>query len=697
MGALSASAAGRPGASASGAEPILLASASMAADGAAELHLRILRLETRLQRERTARLQAEAIAEQGLRELYEKSRALELLEAIARTANEGQRVEKALRFAVEAICRHLGWQFGHVFLAPETACPEGEAKQLRGAGIWHAEDEKRIAPFLAASLKKTIPLGKGLPGAVMASGQAQWMVDVVEDASFLRKEPARLAGLCSAFAFPVLVQSETVAVFEFYSRDRLEPDEALLALMAQIGTQLGRVIERRSAERKLLQDAFRDPLTMLPNRAAFIQRLDQALEVRAYDEGAEFAVLFIDLDRFKMVNDSLGHAAGDAMLVEIARRLRAEAGAVVEAGIQATVARLGGDEFTVLFEGRDVVSRAPAIAETLLRALDQPILVGNQTLHTSASIGLVTSEADCADATDVMRGADLAMYRAKGEGRARVAVFDASLHARAAHRLSVESDLRHAVSRRELTLLYQPVVDLRANRIVAFEALVRWNRNGRLHSPAEFIEIAEDSGLIVPIGDWIMREAFATLGRWQRLFPDPRPLEIAVNVSPRQFRQPDFVAQVRAAVAESGAGADQIWLEITEGMFLEGSQTRLESLLELRQTGVHFSIDDFGTGYSSLSYLHRLPVDVVKIDKSFIRDMDDGRGGGRDGRAIVKTIIDMARNLDLGVVAEGLETPEQVEALRLMGCGFGQGYGFARPLDLAAATRAAAHRDPARL
>ncbi len=661
------------------------------ADSAVARNLRILQLENRLQRERSARFQAEAIAERHMRELYDKSRALELLETIAAVANENRGVEKTLRFTVEAVCQHTGWQFGNVFvLAPDS--PE----RLVSADIWHAENRARLEPFIVLSRASVFPAGRGLPGRVLSSGKSHWIPDVTVDPNFPRAPVAKACGLHAAFAFPVLIDRETVAVMEFFYRDCLAPDDALLALAGQVGTHLGRVMERKRAEERLVHDATHDPLTGLPNRALFTKLLEEAVAMSAYGiTSARFAVLFIDLDRFKLVNDSLGHGAGDAMLVEIARRLSA-ALAAVAFGTQATLARLGGGELTVLLQGSGAIACAQGVAESLLGSLRAPMQVAGHEIHASASVGVATSDLGFEDAAAILRDADLAMYRAKSEGRARIEVFDRSLHASAKRRLSLEHDLRHAIEREELTLRFQPIVTLADSRIVSFESLLRWEHEGRLVSPLDFIGIAEETGLIVPIGNWILQQACGALASWRKLHPELvrangwRPLSIAVNVSPRQFRQPDFAARVIAAVEGSGVDPDAVYLEITEGMFMESSARSAAILLSLREFGVHFSIDDFGTGYSSLSYLHRLPVDVVKIDKSFVQGMEDRSGNG----VIVQTMLDMARNLDLAVVAEGVETQAQAAELHRMGCVFGQGFLFARPLSLSAATDALVARLP---
>ncbi len=650
-------------------------------DPIAELNLKILKLERRLQRERTARLQAEAIAEKGLSDLYEKQRQLELLKAIATKANQSASVDDALRFAVEAICGHTGWQIGNVYMLAGD-----DAQCLLSTPIWHADDPDRLTEFVAMTQRMKFERGHGLPGRVLDTGAAVRICDVTQDPDFQRGDAAKACDLHAAFAFPVLVGDEVLAVMEFFSRSSLEPDEPLLAVMGQIGTHLGRVMERKRAEDKLIYDASHDPLTGLPNRLLFTDRLDRAVGAHKRRPELGFAVLFIDLDRFKLVNDSLGHAAGDALLIEIAGRLSAVLAQAEKAegcGVLPTLARLGGDEFTILLEELTSGSTAIEIAERLQAALRRPLTIEGQDVYTSASIGIASSDAGYSSAAEIMRDADLAMYRAKSEGRARIEVFDQSLHKAAMRRLSLESDLRGALRKQEFVLYYQPIVALDGGDIVGFEALVRWRRGSeQLVPPAEFIALAEETGLIVFIGNWVMREAFATLAAWQTAHPRSVPLTMSVNVSPRQFRQPDFVEQVIAAVKESGARPDTIRLEITEGVTIQDADQAIGILQQLRAFGVRVSIDDFGTGYSSLSYLHQLPFDTLKIDRSFVNALQEKS----DGNRIIQTILDLAKNLKMDVVAEGAETEHHVDQLRKMGCRFAQGYYFSRPVDYAAAT-----------
>ncbi|WP_421914467.1 putative bifunctional diguanylate cyclase/phosphodiesterase [Mesorhizobium sp.] len=641
-----------------------------------ELNLRILKLESRLQRERLSRLEAESIAEKGLSDLYEKQRQLELIQDIATKANESRDVEETLRHALRAICAHTGAPCGNVYRVSDD-----DDDLLMPTTVSFIQDGARLQEFIENSRLMRFERGQGLPGRVLATRGSIWIVDVAMDPGFRRASVAGQCGLHAAFAFPVLIGVQVAAVMEFFFRDPLEPDAPLLSIMSQIGTQLGRVIERSRLEERLIHDATHDPLTALPNRMLFMDRLARAVSIRRVRPEFRFAVLFIDLDRFKLVNDSLGHAAGDTLLIDITSRLSALLSDVGVSGAVATLARLGGDEFTVLLEEIKHDGVAIDLADSIQEVLKQPIHIEGQDVYTSASIGIASSDADAISAADIMRDADLAMYRAKNTGRARVEVFDASLHAIAIKRLAIESDLRSALRKKEFLLHYQPIVDLNSRHIVGFEALVRWQRNGVVVPPSDFIAIAEDTGLIVFLGNWVMREAFGTLAKWQKSDERNAALTISVNVSPRQFHQPDFLDNVVDAIAVSGVRANTVRLEITESVTIQDAGRTIEILQALRAMGVRVSIDDFGTGYSSLSYIHQLPFDTLKIDRSFVAALQKTTGGSE----IIQTILALAQNMKMDVIAEGTETEAHVDVLRDMGCGFAQGFFFSHPLDESAA------------
>jgi diguanylate cyclase (GGDEF)-like protein/PAS domain S-box-containing protein len=421
----------------------------------------------------------------------------------------------------------------------------------------------------------------------------------------------------------------------------------------------------------LRHDPFHDSLTGLPNRALFIDRLSHRLALEQRRPRASFAVLFLDIDRFKVINDSLGHVRGDEVLMEVGRRL--------QSGLRPhdTVARLGGDEFGVLLEDVPDAETARKVAERLQDALKAPFMLHSQEIFCGASIGIAQGNASYARPEDIMRDADTALYRAKGQGRGRWVEFDSTMHDRAVELLRLETDIRRALERRELLLHYQPVVSLQSGEIVGAEALVRWQHPERgLVAPMEFIPLAEEMGLIVPIGAWVLHEACRQMKQWQdRLgLPD---LEIGVNLSSKQFQAPGLVTEVGRVLRETGLSPRSLRLEVTESLLMDRHPQVADAMTGLRAMGVRIDLDDFGTGYSSLSYLHQFPIDTLKIDRSFISRL----GTTSDGIEIVNTILALAQSLDMEVVAEGVETAEQLQLLRNLHCAYAQGYHLSRPVD----------------
>jgi diguanylate cyclase (GGDEF)-like protein/PAS domain S-box-containing protein len=428
------------------------------------------------------------------------------------------------------------------------------------------------------------------------------------------------------------------------------------------------ITEQRLIRDSLAQAARHDPLTNLPNRTLFSELLQRAIARGARSSAHQYAVLFIDLDGFKLVNDSLGHIVGDRFLVAIAQRLQAQ----LRPGD--SLARLGGDEFAVLAENFSTPEDACAVAERLLFALAEPFRIGEHELFGSASIGIVGGGAQYRTVDAVLRDADIAMYRAKSSGRGGYEMFDPDMHAAALARLTQETELRRAVERKEFSVFYQPIVELSTSRIIGLEALLRWKRqDGHIDSPAEFIAIAEETGLIIPLTSHVLVEGCYQVAAWQKMFG--RPLQLSVNVPSKLFMRASFVDEVETVLASSGLSPRSLQLEITEGVLMNHSDVVDQNFDRLHRIGVAVHLDDFGTGYSSLSYLQRYPVDALKLDRSFVARM-----GTHENDVVGGAIVKLARELGMGIIAEGVETVAHAEQLHALNCPHAQGYLFSEPL-----------------
>ncbi|PWT83496.1 MAG: diguanylate cyclase [Blastocatellia bacterium] len=502
-----------------------------------------------------------------------------------------------------------------------------------------------------------------------------WMDRVHADdlASLKKALDAHLAGRTEHFQHEHRIRHEDGTYRRFLCRG--------VALRGGAGQRAIRVAgsltdttEHAMAQEQIRTAGFVDPLTGLCNRMVFVDRLGQRLEDFKRDRGGgPFAVLYLDLDRFKVVNDSLGHLVGDELLIAVSRRLES----CLRQGD--AIARLGGDEFAILLGRLSEERQANAIAFRIQDALGAPFSIGGREVFTSASVGIAFGMGQYRNPDEIMRDADTAMYQAKARGKARHEIFDADMHARARDRLELENDLRHAVNSNDFEIHYQPIVSLASGMCIGFESLVRWSRNGEPVSPATFIPIAEELGLIEPIGAWVLQQACQTFADWQRKFPASGLDCITVNVSSRQLLQPNFLSLVALAVDKAGLKPCDLRVEITETALMDSPNVVAEVLHELRRFGVKIYLDDFGTGYSSLSHLHRLPVDALKIDRSFVRSLLLP-----DRPAIVESILGLARTLNTSVVAEGIETDVQARELERLGCAHAQGYLFSKPLSTGA-------------
>lgn len=430
------------------------------------------------------------------------------------------------------------------------------------------------------------------------------------------------------------------------------------------------VTERKAFEEQLAHQAFHDTLTGLPNRALLMERLGHALK-RAVRTQMPVGLVFLDLDNFKVINDSLGHDAGDGLLISVAERLQT----CVRPGD--TVARLGGDEFTLLLEDLADEGQAVVLAQRIVDVLSAPVHVGGRELFVTGSLGIALSLGDQRTPDDLLRDADTAMYQAKTAGKGRCVTFDFSMNLRAVERLELETDLRHALEYDEFCVDYQPIMLLDSGQICEVEALVRWRhpRRGWIE-PSKFIPLAEETGLIVPLGHWVLREACRQTREWHRLYPSEPRLTVNVNLSARQLQQSDIVECVSQVLSETGLAAAYLKLEITESVMVQNTDATIPKLHQLKEIGVRLAVDDFGTGYSSMAYLSSLPLDTLKIDRSFVGKI----GGHEEDEAIIRAIVTLAKTLNLHITSEGIETQGQLAQLKELGCDRGQGYLFAQPL-----------------
>lgn len=606
-----------------------------------------------------------------LRDITDRKRAeqeLRLLQDISQAVIAAGDMPAALAVTLHKICETTGWPLAQAWV------PDSDGRRLECSSAWYSR-VPGLEEFRRASQSFAFTSGEGLPGRVWAAKQAAWIADLERDSNFPRAEMARAVGFKTGMATPVLADDEVVAVLEFFAREPQGRDQHFIQLVSAIAAQIGSVIQRKRAEERLQHLAHYDPLTGLPNRVLFMDRLRQ-IAVEADRHARLVAVAFIDLDRFKTINDSLGHGIGDLLLRDVSERLAR----CVRDGD--TVARLAGDEFTLILADIERPGHAARVAQKILDSFSRPFHIAGHELYTSASLGMTVYPIDDRDFDSLLRNADIAMYRAKERGGNAYEFFSADMTARAQARLALENALRRALEREEFELHYQPVVDLRSGHVTGVEALVRWRHPERgMIAPGEFIPVAEETGLIVPIGEWVLRTACRQYCSYHR--PDDPPLRLAVNVSPRQFERGRIVKTVVKVLDETGFDPHRLDLEITETLLMQNAEAVLETMHDLGGRGVHFSMDDFGTGYSSLSYLKRLPIGRVKIDKSFVADVPDDANDA----AIVNAIISMAHSLGLRVIAEGVESEAQLRFLRAQGCDAIQGYYFSRPVAAAELAR----------
>jgi diguanylate cyclase (GGDEF)-like protein len=617
-----------------------------------------LRTTRVLEAERAVRRRSEAQGEENLRllaSLRERQKLLERLSRIQRSIVSRSALEDVLESIVGGARELLGDEVVGLRLVDESDPSRMNMVATTG-----------VKPQLLEATQRG-HVGEGAGGRSITEGRLVVIEDYQQSS---QGHPRYVAdGIRAAMAAPVRERGEVVGSLVVGTRRQGRTysnveREMLLAFAEHASLALN---DAKTVEEAIHQ-AFHDSLTELPNRALLLDRLQHAL-ARAARSGSRVAVLFMDLDTFKTVNDSLGHAAGDELLVAVARRL------IDCVRVGDTAARFGGDEFVVLLEDVDDEEDVATAAQRILDALQEPFGVQGRDVFISASIGIAIGSNE---AEDLLRNADLALYKAKTNGKGRHEVFQRAMHVAVLERLELEGDLQRALQKDEFTLHYQPIYKLRTGEIAGVEALVRWRHPERgLLAPGEFIPLAEDTRIILPLGRWVLHEACRQAARWRREHPGHEALAVSVNLSSAQLGEAAVVDEVRAALRDSGLDPQSLILELTETAFLEHTDGVAARLWQLKSLGVQLAVDDFGTGYSSLQHLRRFPIDVLKIAKSFV----DGLGGASDESALARAIIDLGGSFQLRVVAEGIETEDQVERLRELGCDLVQGFHFAKPLE----------------
>ncbi|MGZ8263328.1 MAG: EAL domain-containing protein [Burkholderiales bacterium] len=598
-------------------------------------------------------------------DITERTRAAKQQNAISQISmllSDAQTVEDAIPRVLETVCESFGFVYGARWVL------DRQNLLLRCAETWSVPSEALNAFREQARARVERPgRGEGLHSRVWASGAPLWLSDLTLEKSLPRFAAAADAGLRCAFGFPIMVSGEFYGMMEFFGPEARAADESVMQVAQNVSAHIGQFIARKQAERNLQFVASHDALTGLLNRSMFSQRLQQAL-AQAHRHDRQLAVLFIDLDGFKLINDMLGHDAGDVLLADLANRLRD----CMREGD--TLGRMGGDEFVVLIEGYREETQLLDVARKVLETVAHPFLLRDGSYNVTASIGIAAYPHDGRDAPELLKNADIAMYRAKERGKNNFQFYSAEMNTHLVERVSMENALRRALEKNELTLFYQPRMSLRDNKVIGLEALVRWvHPTQGLLTPSEFVPIAEDTGLYSALGDWILHTAALQLRQWQQR--GLNGLRMAINISTRQFAQDSLIERLREAVYNAGIEPRQLEIEVTEATLMRHAERAGKLLSQVKELGALIVIDDFGTGYSSLGCLKRFPIDAVKIDRSLIAQLP----AGADAAGVSRAVIAMAQSLGLEVTAEGVETRPQCDFLTQYGCDAMQGNYLCAP------------------
>jgi diguanylate cyclase (GGDEF)-like protein/PAS domain S-box-containing protein len=603
-----------------------------------------------------------------MRDITERKRSalhLEIQYAIAWILAESATLYVATNKILKIICTRLHWDCGTIW-AVDT-----DANVLRCTRVWQMPELHNVA-FQLESLSRSYELGIGLPGQIWKERKAVWKSDILHEVDFLRKDSAAELGLNTAVAFPIIYENEVLGVIEFLSRKTLESDQDLLLWFESIGNQFGLFLKRKHMERQMLYLAEHDILTGLSNRTLLEQYLNTAIQT-AIENNQKLAVIFLDLDHFKNINDSLGHEAGDFLLKEISERftecLRP----------QDRISRLGGDEFVIIIPNIQSKEQVVEIITRLQNQLAEKISLKDKDFFITVSIGVSLYPEDGSTVQTLIKAADIAMYTVKEKGRNNFQFCTPEMTVLAENRAVLENNLRKALENDEFILYYQPKIDLATKKVSGMEALIRWKRPEGILLPSTFIAAAETSDLIIPIGEWVLKKAFMQNKIWQT--EGLAPITMSVNLSVRNLNN-NLLQLMEKTLEETQLDPNTFEIELTESVLMDNVENNIEILRSLKAMGVQISIDDFGTGYSSLSYLKRFPIDTLKIDQAFVRDI----ATDPDDAAIVTAIIAMAHSLGFKVIAEGVETQEQLKFLCEHGCDEIQGFYFGRPLPVDEAT-----------
>jgi diguanylate cyclase (GGDEF)-like protein len=607
--------------------------------------------------------------------------SLALLNTIMAAANQTSDPAFMIAFSVEEICKANGWPVGNAY----TVAGEEGGFYFQACGCAFASDSNLAASFLSKSNELICWPSADLPGQLLYNPIPCFEETLQSVRTFSRRNEAHELGLTSIILIPILLDNELVGAFEFFLPQNLHLQPEMVETLVTTAEQVSHVFRRKREEIYLQHRALQDMLTGLPNRTVFESRLKQSFDTSHARGECGPTLVFIDLNGFKLINDTMGHRAGDDLLVEVAKRLarlvaefEASERLLMKSDDRILLARMGGDEFTMMVDGPNKQSFAMEIAQAVHESLKSPCRVDDQFVSIDASIGVAQDDGHYCYADELLRDADVAMYEAKVKKTCRTVVFDQHMRDSAVETLRIEADLRKAIESNEFDLHFQPIVNLAHEKTVGLEALLRWRRRGgEIVYPDTFIGVAEDKGLISEIGNWALRKACVTLRELSAGRANAPPLFMSVNVSTRQFLDPDFPNQVREIIHDTQIDPTTLVLEVTESAAIINPSQTSQILDRLRSWGVRIGLDDFGTGYSSLSHLQNLSFDALKIDKSFIVNQTQNHANW----SIVDAILRLGVAMNLKVVAEGIESQFQLDRLRALGCKLGQGYLFSRPLD----------------